>query len=107
MNLTKEEVAAIIRKVHGDLDLYHDNNYPVIEAYYDKDRNEKFDYWVGGYDYSHPIGDDGWGKYPEYIITIDDEKKEAVRYSYYTGHYEIRLNAKGNYEVVKQLYRGE
>ena len=110
MKLTKEKVKEIIAKVHKDLSLTHSDKYPIECGFVKKGVNPNrfdFDIWTGGYDYSDPeaVGDDSWGKYPEYIISIDDQKGEAIAYHYYTGHVEIRLNKMGKYEEVKQMYR--
>ena len=109
MKLTTELVKEIIRKVHKDLNLSHSDKYPINCGFTPKGHemnNFDFDIWTGGYDYRNPkaVGDDSWGKYPEYIISIDDEKGEAVAYHYYTGHLRIKLNEQGNYEVVGRLY---
>ncbi len=109
MKLTEDKVKEIIKKVHKDLNLTHSDKYPIY-CTFSKPSNGlgEFNYntWSGGYDYSDPeaAGDDSWGKYPEYIISIDDEKGEAFAYHYYTGHLRIKLNEKGKYEVVGKLY---
>ena len=105
MKLTQEQAKEIIIKVHKDLNLTHNDKYPIVLRGYEKSDKENdfpFSKWSGGFDYRDPeaVGDDGWGKYPEYIITIDDEKGEAFAYHYYTGHLRIKLNEQGNYEVV-------
>lgn len=109
MNLTIDQVKEIIAKVHDDLNLTHSDKYPIFYRGYeknDKENDYSFASWGGGYDYSDPeaVGDDSWGKYPEYIISIDDEKGEAFAYHYYTGHIRIKLNEQGKYEVVGKLY---
>jgi hypothetical protein len=109
MKLTEKQAKEIIAKVHTDLNLSHGNKYPMFLRGYEKNDKENdypFALWGGGYDYSDPeaVGDDSWGKYPEYIISIDDEKGEAFAYHYYTGHIRIKLNEEGKYEVVGRLY---
>ena len=62
-------------------------------------------YWAGSYDYSDPeaVGDEiNYGEYPEYIIIIDDQKGEAVIFSYYTGHYYLELK-NGKYEELGRV----
>lgn len=111
MKLIEEQVKQIIAQVYKDLNIYHSNKYPINCGFTKKGHkmnNFSFNIWTGGYDYRDPeaVGDDSWGKYPEYIISIDDEKGEAIAYHYYTGHVEIRLNkGTGKYEQVKQMYR--
>jgi len=111
MKLTEEQVKEITSKVHKDLNLSHSDKYPIEYGFVKKGHNmNRFDFniWKSGYDYRDPeaVGDDSWGRYPEYIITIDDEKGEAIAYHYYTGHLEIKLNHDTNkYEIVKQMYR--
>jgi len=109
MKLTEKQVREIIAKVHNDLDLSFSDKYPIECGFLKKGllpNRFDFDVWKGGYDYRDPeaVGDDSWGKYPEYIITIDDEKGEAFAYHYYTGHLRIKLNENGKYEVVGKLY---
>ena len=109
MKLTAEQVKNIIRKVHKDLNLLHSDKYPIYCGFTKKGHrmnNFDFDLWGGGFDYSNPkaVGDEWIGLYPEYIISIDDEKGEAFAYHYYTGHLRIKLNEQGNYEVVGRLY---
>ena len=87
MKLTEEQVKEIIAKVHKDLNIYHSEKYPIGCGFVKKGLNpNRFDFniWIGGYDYRDPeaVGDDSWGKYPEYIISIDDEKGEAIAYHY-------------------------
>ncbi|WP_128330265.1 hypothetical protein [Apibacter sp. HY039] len=113
MNLTKEQVKQIIAQVHKDLNLEHDNKYPILTNFIHKNdeyNDWKFDYWGGGYDYSDPeaVGDE-WLRSPgsEWLITIDDAKGEAIAIHSYTGHYEIALNKEGKYEIVKQMYRNK
>jgi hypothetical protein len=109
MKLTEEKVKEIIAKVHKDLNLLHSDKYPIYCVFDKPSRGlGDFDFptWGGGFDYSDPeaVGDDSWGKYPEYIVSIDDEKGEAFAYHYYTGHLRINLNEEGKYEVVGRLY---
>jgi hypothetical protein len=110
MKLTEDQVKEITAKVHKDLNLTHSNKYPIEFIYiYKNDEHNRFgiDYWSTGYDYRDPeaVGDEiNYGEFPEYIISIDDEKGEAFAYHYYTGHIRIKLNEKGNYEVVGKLY---
>ena len=112
MKLTEEQVKEITAKVYKDLNIYHSEKYPITCGFIKRNENPNrfdFDVWKSGYDYSDPeaVGDKiNYGEYPEYIISIDDEKGEAIAYHYYTGHVEIRLN-KGTdkYEEVKQMYR--
>ena len=109
MNLTADQIKEIIKKVHKDLNLSHSDKYPVYCVFEKPSKRlGGFDFptWGGGFDYSNPRAvDDEWiGLYPEYIISIDDEKGEAFAYHYYTGHLRIKLNEQGNYEVVGKLY---
>jgi len=109
MNLTEEQVKEIILKVHIDLDLTHNVKYPVFYRAYeknDKENDYSFAIWSGGFDYRDPesVGDEWLGLYPEYIVSIDDEKGEAFAYHYYTGHIRIKLNEEGNYEVIGKLF---
>ncbi len=110
MKLTADQVKEIIKKVHKDLDLYHSDKYPIycnFSTHSDRVRGFNSPSWGGGYDYRDPesVGDEiNYGEFPEYIISIDDEKGEAFAYHYYTGHIRIKLNEKGNYEVVGKLY---
>jgi hypothetical protein len=109
MKLTEEQVKEIIIKVHKDLNLSHSDKYPIFYRGYEKNDKENdypFARWGGGYDYRDPeaVGDEWIGLYPEYIISIDDEKGEAFGYHYYTGHIRIKLNEQGKYEVVGKLY---
>jgi hypothetical protein len=109
MKLTEEQVKEITTKVHKDLNLLHSDKYPIICNFRNPSKGfGEFDFptWGGSYDYRDPesVGDDSWGKYPEYIISIDDEKGEAFAYHYYTGHLRIKLNKQGKYEVVGRLY---
>lgn len=110
MNLTEEKVKDIIAKVHKDLKLYHSDKYPIYCNFTKRSSGiGGFDFptWGGGYDYRDPeaVGDEiNYGEFPEYIISIDDEKGEAFAYHYYTGHIRIKLNDQGNYEVVGKLY---
>lgn len=112
MKLTEEKVKKVIAKVHKDINLMHSDKYPIQCGFVKKGINPNrfdFDIWTGGYDYRDPeaVGDEiNYGEYPEYIISIDDTKGEAIAYHYYTGHVEIRLNkTTGKYEEVKQMYR--
>lgn len=109
MKLTEDQVKEIIVKVHKDLNLTHSDKYPIGCGFVKKGINPNnfdFNIWTGGYDYRDPeaVGDEWIGLYPEYIISIDDEKGEAFAYHYYTGHVRIKLNEQGNYEVVGRLY---
>ncbi len=110
MKLTAEQVKEITAKVHKDLKLYHSDKYPIVCGFVKKGENpNRFDFnvWKSGYDYRDPeaVGDEiNYGEFPEYIISIDDEKGEAFAYHYYTGHIRIKLNEQGNYEVVGKLY---
>ncbi len=110
MKLTEDQVKEIIAKVHQDLNLAHSSKYPIFVRGYEKNDKENeypFARWGGGYDYRDPeaVGDEiNYGEFPEYIISIDDEKGEAFAYHYYTGHIRIKLNDQGNYEVVGKLY---
>jgi|SRR5690606_5467813 len=110
MKLTEEQAKEIIAKVNKDLNLYHSDKYPIYCGFTKKGHNMNnfdFDIWGGGYDYRDPeaVGDEiNYGEFPEYIISIDDEKGEAFGYHYYTGHIRIKLNEQGNYEVVGKLY---
>ncbi len=110
MKLTTEQVEEIVKKVHQDLNLYHSDKYPIICNFRKPSKGlGEFDFptWGGGYDYRDPeaVGDEiNYGEFPEYIISIDDEKGEAFAYHYYTGHIRIKLNEQGNYEVVGKLY---
>lgn len=112
MKLTEEQAKQIIAQVHKDLNIYHSEKYPIIANFHKASKSlGDFDFpnWGGGYDYRDPeaVGDKiNYGEYPEYIISIDDEKGEAIAYHYYTGHVEIRLNKETDkYEQVKQMYR--
>lgn len=109
MKLTIEQVKEIIKKVYKDLNLSHSDKYPIECGYIKKGiipNRFDFNVWKGGYDYRDPeaVGDEWIGLYPEYIISIDDEKGEAFAYHYYTGHLRIKLNDEGKYEVVGKLY---
>lgn len=109
MNLSVDQVKVIIAKVHDDLNLTHSDKYPIFCTFHTKDEkgnSYKMDYWGGGYDYRDPgaVGDDAWGLYPEYIISIDDAKGEAFAYHYYTGHLHIHLNEEGKYVEVGKLF---
>jgi len=109
MKLTEDKVKEIIIKVHNDLNLTHNIKYPIYCRGYEKNDKENdypFPRWGGGFDYSNPevAGDEWIGLYPEYIISIDDEKGEAFAYHYYTGHIRILLNENDKYEVVGRLY---
>lgn len=49
------------------------------------------------------VGDEiNHGEYPEYIITIDDKKGEAIMYSHYTGHYYLH-SVNDKHEVLGRL----
>jgi hypothetical protein len=109
MKLTENQIKEITVKVHKDLNLSHSEKYPIEYIFIAKnDMNNRygFDLWSSGFDYRDPeaVGDDSWGKYPEYGISIDDEKGEAFAYHYYTGHIRIKLNENDKYEVVGKLY---
>ncbi len=110
MKLTENRVKEIIVQVHNDLKLAHSDKYPIFCTPHKADEKHNdwgIANWGGGYDYRDPeaVGDLWIGAYPEYLVTIDDKKGEAIAYHYYTGHFLIRLNEDGKYEVVKQLYR--
>lgn len=109
MKLSTDEVKEIIRKVYLDLSLSHSSKYPIECTFCDKnsDVTVPIDHWIGAYDYRDPeaVGDEWYGEYPDYNIIVDDVKGEAIIYSHYTGHFEIKLNVEGRYEIVKQLYR--
>ena len=109
MKLTKEKAEEITAQVYKDLNIYHSDKYPIECTFIENDSEFKRAIWSTGYNYSDPeaVGDKiNYGEYPEYIISIDDEKGEAIAYHYYTGHVEIRLNKRtGKYEEVKQMYR--
>lgn len=108
MNLTEQQAKQIIAQVHDDLKLDHSDKYPIYCAFHsqkDEGNLYKADYWGGGYDYRDPeaVGDEYYGMYTEWIITIDDEKGEAIQFAYYTGRWEIKLNKNGKYKRVKKL----
>ena|SRR4028119_2172838 len=105
MKQSKGSVKSAIAKVHKDLSLIHNDAYPIFCRFHDKTEQGNhlgIAYWGGGFDYSNPLGEDGWGDYPEYIITIDDDTGEAVMYSYWDGHYYIKL-VDGIYTVLGRL----
>lgn len=109
MKLTEEQVKEIILKVHKDLNLSHNDKYPIYCVFNKPSKGLgefNFSTWGGGFNYSDPqaVGDEWIGLYPEYIVSIDDEKGEAFAYHYYTGHLRIKLNEQGKYEVVGKLY---
>jgi hypothetical protein len=109
MKLTEEQFKKITVKVHKDLDLTHSEKYPIEFIFIPKsDKNNRYgvNIWSSGFDYRDPeaVGDEWIGLYPEYGISIDDEKGEAFAYHYYTGHLRIKLNENGKYEVVGKLY---
>lgn len=109
MKLTIEQIEEIVKKVHIDLNLLHSDKYPIISNFRKPSKGlGKFNFptWGGSFDYRDPeaVGDEWIGLYPEYIISIDDEKGEAFAYHYYTGHLRIKLNEQGKYEVVGRLY---
>lgn len=108
MNLTKERAKEIIKQVYIDLELYFGEKYPIEATFFEKDNDNDFNHWLGGFDYKDPesVGDTiNYGEYTEYVIVIDDQKEEAVQCGYYTGNWVIKLNKNNKYERVKQLGR--
>ena len=108
MNLTKEQIKEIIIKVHVDMRIPHDSRYPIeLNLIKKEEENNRFDfdYWACGFDYRliGKYGEEFTGLYPEYIITIDDKKGEAVAYHHYSGHVQIKLNKEGVYEFERRM----
>lgn len=105
MNLTRENVKEIISKVHKDLQLPHDDKYPVLFTFTENGHNFGPNIWGGGYDYNQPelVGDDETGLYPEYIVFISDDTGEAIKYGYYTGWFNIALGDDGKYKVLDRF----
>lgn len=108
MNLTKEQIKTIIIKVFTDMKIPHDSRYPIFAAFYEpKGKNEMFDfnYWSVRFDYRliGKYGEEWTGLYPNYSVTIDDEKGEAVAYHHYSGHVQIKLTETGRYEFERQM----
>lgn len=105
MKLTEEEVKEIMIKVFKDLNLQHNDKYPMTCFFYEKDEDYDFDYWAGAYDYRNHVaaGEELSGRNIEYGITINDETGLAVEYGHYTGHYKIKLDDDGKYVILKRI----
>lgn len=106
MKLTEAKAKEIVQKVYDDLEIRHDKRYPLKAVYSENNKVFiNFSHWLGGYHYNNPIGDDWFGEYSDFIITVNDETGEAVMISGTGGagnRYLILEN--GKYKIGEHVF---